>query len=256
MQLLVAISTLAFILAGASVGLRLLRLAAQSRERPELWIGIALFGLSGVAYPFGILGGSGRFAAPSAAALQAVALVAVAVAGFSHCAFVRHVFRPAPAWSGFVLGLVAVSWAGFALSGLHELWRTASPLPQEGTRVLVRQALMSGGFAWGTVEALVYHRKLRRRLALGLADPVVVDRMALWALAAGFALLSSSTMFAVTVTGADALAHPLSRLGTSIGGLGASATLLLGFAPPHRYLAHVRARAARRGDRSAEARGA
>jgi hypothetical protein len=40
-----------------------------------------------------------------------------------------------------------------------------------------------GSGTWGAVEALRWWRLLRRRLALGLADPVVTNRFLLWGLA-------------------------------------------------------------------------
>jgi hypothetical protein len=101
----------------------------------------------------------------------------------------------------------------------------------------------AGAFVWTAVEGLREHAMASRRLALGLADPVVVDRFRLW------------TLYGVSCTGitaANAVGVLLERnlstslvvlLPSAVLGLAAASAMVLAFLPPAWYLARVRARA-------------
>jgi hypothetical protein len=64
---------------------------------------------------------------------------------------------------------------------LHHLWVYLHDGPLASP---VRRMIMSLCFAttyvWMAVEALHYHGRMRRRMALGLADATVTDRFLLW----------------------------------------------------------------------------
>jgi hypothetical protein len=103
------------------------------------------------------------------------------------------------------------------------------------------QVLRLGTLLWAAVEALVTWRMLRRRIRLGLADPLVVNRIGLWGIAAGIGSAGASAGFLVTFFGLEARSTGVEVL-ISVLGLAASAALWLSFLPPARYQGWVRSR--------------
>jgi hypothetical protein len=99
--------------------------------------------------------------------------------------------------------------------------------------------------AWASVESLAYHRKLRKRLALGLADAVTTDRLLLW----GVAMLAAFTTSALALL-LRAVGVPMTgaTTGLFVGPLGivSASAMWLAFMPPQRYVQWVVARAGAR----------
>jgi hypothetical protein len=95
---------------------------------------------------------------------------------------------------------------------------------------------------WGAAESLHYWILMRRRLRLGLADPLVVDRFRLWSIGLGaMSLLMASTILAPAV-GVDPAA-PGWVLLESLAGLVGAVALWLAFFPSRAYRASVARRA-------------
>jgi hypothetical protein len=94
--------------------------------------------------------------------------------------FEWRVFWPAARWplalGGCFLAVMLAGWLGSATSGAFATGSYRDPW----------FLLLNGGMLavnlWVGIEPLVYHRKLRRRVRLGLAEPLVVDRFLLWGL--------------------------------------------------------------------------
>ena len=99
-------------------------------------------------------------------------------------------------------------------------------------------------FGWSSLESGLYWNMMRRRVVLGLAEPEVANRFALWSLAGALSVVSVVTMTGVGLAGRNPLEDPLNMLVTGISGLVASAALVLAFLPPERYLAWVRGESA------------
>src|SRR5690606_30936279 len=109
---------------------------------------------------------------------------------------------------------------------------------------VARRGLQVGCLLWGAGEALVYWRRMRRRVALGLADPLVADRFLLWGIGAGAAGLGSAIGTAVQlVSGRAPLEQSWVTMSSSLHGLVAAVALWLAFLPPAAYRRRVRARA-------------
>jgi hypothetical protein len=110
--------------------------------------------------------------------------------------FTRRVFRPASRWAGvlFAAAAAVIAW-GFVsdmlLSGAADFneRRWSSPPSVLGF------ASRTGAFAWAAAESLLYWRGMRRRLALGLADPLTTHRFLLW----GAGNLAALCIYAVAV---------------------------------------------------------
>lgn len=225
------------------VGVRLLLLARRTRRAPELLIGLALLMTGGL---WNTLVSIGRQAVglPDEVRAGLVAVGALAGATGMTCLalFNQRVFRPREGWaaalatvigvilaSAFVAQTALVGWVDFAH---HERgpW-------------LFGTWLGVGIYAWSNAEAWRQQRMLARRRALGLVDPVVADRMRLWALAMSAALLGSSTLAACQVLGVPVGGTVVGLTLTAAVALAASVCLWLAFLPPAAYVARIRAAA-------------
>ena len=91
---------------------------------------------------------------------------------------------------------------------------------------------------WAGLESLLYYVKLRRRLAVGLADAVTADRLRLWSIAMLAAFATSAT--ALTLRGFGVAMTP-TLTGLVVGPLGivSASAMWLAFLPPQRYLRWV-----------------
>jgi hypothetical protein len=244
MLVLAAIGGAAFFVASSVVSVRLLLLARRTRALPELLIGSGLLVLGAIGYPISIA----VQATGDAPALQTTLAVLHALLQTlgqgSIAVFTWRVFR---ADAGWARALVVAFFAGLAALAA---WQTASPgwaafaAKQSGPwQFLAAFTLFSLG--WAGAEALLYQRKLVRRLALGLADAVSADRMRLWSISILSAFLISATVSVFRAAG-----HALDprAMGILLGPLGliSAGTMWLAFLPPERYLRWVAARAGAR----------
>jgi len=177
-----------FVLTMASVGCRLLFLARRSRALPELLLGSALILGASIGGP---LQGAGlsvkqEFGPEVAGWLLLIGKPFSMVGFLFQGAFVWRVFRPEQ-WraGGLVVALLffeLASFWGFARHGTFAsgeipfLW------------FCVELAGRVGVSCWLGFEAYRYHGLMKRRLSLGLADPVVANRFLLWSLAAIFSI--------------------------------------------------------------------
>jgi len=95
--------------------------------------------------------------------------------------FIWRVFRPEERWAGKLVGVLMAclltAVGGFAMRGA---FATAEiPILWFGLWVAGRVAAS----CWLSFEGFRYYGLMKRRLSLGLADPVVTNRFLLWAVA-------------------------------------------------------------------------
>jgi hypothetical protein len=178
------LATLGFVAASALVAGRLLWLARRTRQRPELLLGLGIGGTAVLGY--GVLiaaailrGGTGTEATTGLERVLHAAGAILHDAGVSMVVlFVLTVFRPRERWAR---GLATAM--GLALWGGHVGWELSngyrSTLPGNAFWWL-RYAVIWSYPLWTMVESYRYYGILRRRLALGLADPLVTNRFLLW----------------------------------------------------------------------------
>ena len=239
----------AFVVIVGSVGWRLLALWRRTRQTPELLLGLGLLLMSCVAIP---LAGLGRVPATADALFGKVCfglgMGTVAVATVLLIAFTQRVFRPDAAWARglFVAGSFAVatavtwmSWVNFVGETLAEI----VPRMRPGTLALIGSLLAC--FAWASCESFLYYANLRRRLVLGLADPVLVDRFLLWGVSSGANALLVGLILYFVQAGMVILREPVAIIAIAIVGSIMSAAWYLTFLAPESYLDHVRKRSAR-----------
>jgi hypothetical protein len=232
-----------FALASLVIGARLLLLARRTGEIPELLIGLAVLGIGPLGYGLSMLGfaTAGRSTITSAA-LQGCAFVAIFIGSAAQCLFVWYVFRRQTAWARplvfAAITLLAMACAvdilenGLVNRSVDGFWYRAS--------MAVRLLVM----VWNSVESLLYWGRMRRRLRLGLADPLVTSRFLLWGISAGAAFFGSGLIFAVaTLTGANPNQMPGLTLIVSLHGLAAAIAMWFAFQPPAFYRRFVERRA-------------
>ncbi len=230
-------STLAFVLAGAVVGARLLLLSARTRELSDFLVGFSLFDLSAIGYPLILLGSLGDLSLAHTKLAAIASSIAIALGWAGVFLFTQRVFRASEAWSrllafagiaalayGLVAGILFIQQASDAAA----LLSTRNP-----TRFLSIAAVAA--YVWTSFEGFRCWDQARRRLKLGLADPLVVNRFLLWGCIGVSSLMSVVPSLVILHSGGDGSTDFASRISTALGGLIASIALQLAFLPPAAY---------------------
>jgi hypothetical protein len=155
---------------------------------------------------------------------------------------IAYVFRRDEARAWYAVVAYAATLAGILA------WQTAVPgwraygVAEQGPWAIGSLHTV-GVLAWGAAESLRCYAMLRRRLALGLADPVTADRFLLW----GVSMVATCAIATIVAILQRILGMELAPalVGAIVGplGLAAAACLWLAFMPPEAYLRRVRARA-------------
>jgi hypothetical protein len=239
----------AFVLIVGSVGWRMLALWRSTRQTPEMLLGLGLVLMSCVATP---LAGLGRLPATAGAIFGKLCFAAgmgtVAVAAVLLIAFTQRVFRPDSGWArGLFVGVsfllaAAVAWMSW-VNFVGETLTEVVPRMRPGTLVLMGSLLVC--FAWASCESLLHHANLKRRLALGLVDPILVDRFFLWGVSSGATTLLMGVLLYCVQTGMVIMRDPVSLSAIAIVGSVMSAAWYLTFLAPESYLEFVRRHTAR-----------
>ena len=94
-------------------------------------------------------------------------------------------------------------------------------------------------YLWSGTESGLEWTQARKRMRLGLSDPVVTNRFLLWLLVMFFSF--ASLVGPVTGTFLGILVHesPVIQLGAATAGLACAVCLTLAFLPPRFYLARI-----------------
>lgn len=163
--------------------------------------------------------------------------------------FTRAVFRPTERWALSLLrgGTVASALVFGAVlldGGLQS---------EDAGSVLLANALRTASYSWCFLEALRYWKMMRRRVEMGIAEPVVANRFGLWCIWTGG--LTGCLAFVLAgrllgrVFGLGTQAFPVAILVAQVAiltGIVASAVAIwLSFFPPSRYLDWIDQRATR-----------
>jgi len=238
--------TLAFLgvalvaLTSTAVGARLLLVSRRTRGFPEFVLGFSLAAITGVGFPIVLLTELRQTIGPVltfAADFIGSFVVAMGFAGFY--VFTWRVFRPGSRWAaalttlGSGAALVATAatvWLAIGIESNEEKFR----LVRDWEILLFTSAAV--GFLWSAVEAFRYHAMLRRRLALGLAEAIVTNRVLLWGLtgaSAGAALVNITLLRLMDV---NYMSAPVALFIAAGCGFLVSVFLYLAFVPPAAYL--------------------
>jgi len=202
------------------------------------------------------LGFSMRFRAVADGLLDSPAEIAVNVAGHlalslacvALFAFTQRLFRPQERWARV---LFWVASAG-SIGAVALLFLDGGSQREDAASLLVLNSLRTASYGWSFAEAFLYWRQMRKRAALGLAEPLVANRFLLWstwsgglALCFGFVL---ATRIAGRMLGAGAelmpTVFPLIRIVLGAAIFTSAAAIWLCFFPPRRYTDWILRRAA------------
>jgi len=243
------VSTLVFAVTAGVVGLRLVALSRRTGGRPERLLGLGLqltacWGYGVMIFSIIARQASGQIEHPAGIALTAIGWVIHNVGVMYMLRFVIVVFRPDDLWARILAGVMAVLlWTGWGIyAGRGGL---VSSVPQGGYWVAF--AAIGTYPIWASVEAFRYWGLMRRRAAIGLADPVLVDRFSLWGIAS---LSAAASIWVVNVPvwmGAPVgspdtnLVTSLAMIATAGFGLTTVGAYWLTFFPPHWYRARLTA---------------
>jgi hypothetical protein len=175
-ELLHEVGTVVVFVAGISyiaVGIYLLQTAARENGGPSFFLGLALlcngfsFGFSEI--PF--VAGAEQFLDP----LTFISRICSAACSVSIALFAWRVFRSGSRWGGLAVGFTAaVIVAGLTISALEGDWEGYSPLSFKG--FWFEWAGSVASFVWLSVESFGAYLASRRRIRLGLIDPVISNR--------------------------------------------------------------------------------
>jgi hypothetical protein len=216
------------------LGLHMLLAALRHRALAEAFIGL-FFVSSAVGAETALRAIEPGRDSSVAAQLMLFGVIAFTAATAFAYAFTYTVFRRGEAWAlGIVLaGTALMVWGGFVQLGRG----TGAP----DTSALCVEFLIGrfASFAWGTYEALRAYAMARKRLALGLADPVVVNRFLLFGVWFGVMGILPLTLAWTRFTRGAAAQVTAAGFGPQIIGTIMIVALVLTFFPPRKYLAWV-----------------
>jgi hypothetical protein len=250
--LVVLLSIVLSVLACSFVALRMLSLAGRTRKLPELCMGLGLSAFALAQLSRLVLGGLGDRLDPELM-LGAYLFMQVGylLTQLGLCLFTVGAFGFRSQWRwALLVGLVALCALSRTMMVLASAPRFLSGAPSQMTSFWDPAAVASFAlaFGWMAAESLRYHGLLRRRLALGLADPVVTNRFFVWGAGAAatsvlILLLLGLYLQGITLMGNSLAASVL----VTVSGLVMAVVPWLTFAPPGAYLRFVQRRAERSG---------
>ena len=244
------------------IGIRLLRTGLRPDRRPELALAIYFLAsafLSTVCQGL-VYGGliDPRLALPPRVSplVLGLGIFGMSLGGAAICVFTWLSFRREARWARWAAAVGSLlALGGFAFEALNEGFAvTLAPGPGHWVAWLGRTAPV----VWVTAESFRYRARLQRRLRLGLANPVVVNRFLLWGIwsAATFVNLAADLIARVLYAAfADTTSTELTMevlvpvvVGTMsvtmVLGAVSATTLFLTFFPTARYRRWVEARTA------------
>jgi energy-converting hydrogenase Eha subunit E len=240
LDILAAASGSLYLVTMTTLGVRLVFLSRRNRAKPELWLAIAFLAGGSFGASSEVIGS--RFLAEShpAAAFWVVGLgkLTSAIGLRSYDYFVWRVFRPGVRRAG-ALFVVLAAGAGIALVGF-----VASGTLERGPGhawFWLELAVRVASPIWLAYESLRFWSQMRRRSAIGLADPLVTERFRLWATGALTGLVMLLCSVPPQILSPD---HPLQKVSLLIlglMGLAATASYWFAFFPPEWYRSRVSA---------------
>jgi hypothetical protein len=174
----------------ALLGIHLLRISRRSGAVPDRLLS-AFFLLVGFGVPHRIAaidlatGGAGTNLLGFWLTTAANVLIGTAVVCLA--AFTWQVFRRESAWARNAVVGFGLAVAVAILAGASSLGASAGSAPQ----AIAFNAVGALALLWAFCECVVYYSTMRRRRAVGLADPLVTNRFFLWSVWTGTIGLNS-----------------------------------------------------------------
>lgn len=217
----------------AVVGVRLLLLAQRTRELPEAALGAAFVLLGAIGYPLSTAARRGLLPTDEAnATLMAVGFAAQNLACFAIYWMTARTFRAGVRWAQ---GLVVAAGLAFVMSYVGHALETGFVGDTTGGAYYLGLVTRTGAFAWVCFESLRQYGLARRRLALGLVDPLIVNRFLLFGLGTGGVFAAFAIFLAAKLMDAPVAESGWVLAATGMAGLFAAVPTWLAFLPPPFY---------------------
>jgi hypothetical protein len=234
-----AVAVLLFMVASVVVGTRLMWLWTRTRQLPELLLATALWCTGFFGFALGVMAKKLISMPPSTRLLlQVLDLSGEYVGAAALMVFAWRVFRPRERWAGWIAaawGVACLAALGWELSS-GQYVRYMDNTPISGPCVPIGLTVRGLAPAWMTAETVRYYSMLRRRQRLGLAEPLVVNRLGLWALAsAGTAVGYAVSVVHRSVFGTALEAHVWVVDGVAFLAFVSAIAISLAFFPPRAY---------------------
>jgi hypothetical protein len=239
------VATLAFVAGSALVAARLLGLARRTGQEPELLLGGAILGTAVLGY--GVL--IGNLVLRGTTPPEQVSALPVFLTGAGKILhdfgvtlfllFVVRVFRRDEGWAKALAGgMMALLWGGLVIGAANGSFRyEVAAIGKLGW--WCEYAVIWTYSIWSSAESYRYWVAMRRRVAIGLADPLVANRFFLWGTGSLFTVIATWTasipiLFIGDLEAATAIT-PAVRIATALAGLGSVSCSLFAFLPPAWY---------------------
>lgn len=242
MKLLALIAVSIYCGVSLFMAVRLMLLSRRTRELPELLIGLAFLCGGMLGYPFsvasGVLLGASRPGAANIAYL--VGQAGVALAAYFVLLSWRHIFGPNTRGGRAMMA----AWTTLLIVALVGLSMTTKPVVvQAGLNGFYWFSLVIQGSCYATMAWSSYSQAsmLHRRSAIGLADPVVANRLLLWGISNTSIVCSyvyPMLSDAMTRMGRPSIYEPAV---IAFFGLFSACCMTLVFLPPRSYVRRIRA---------------
>jgi hypothetical protein len=243
---LVAVAMLLFVVSCSAVGVRLLWLAKAGGGRPALLCGNGFCLIAMLGYPLGVLSGMGAARVGDVQLpLAAVGLLANMLGISCFFVFTVHVFRPNALWAHTLAGAAIACMAMACVANLASLAVAQSHLPSYEVTwgwSGVFNAMCILCFGWMGLEGLAEWWRSRRRLALGLSDPVVSNRLLMWGVFGISTMSLCLLLLTLLLLHQPTARNPVAQLAQTFFGLVSSGAAALAFFPPPAYLVRLRRR--------------
>jgi hypothetical protein len=249
-ELLTAVSMLGYSLFAWIFAVRLLNMVRGTWSIPEASVAIGYLFIAGIGYPMvaASIGAWESLGETTSVSIQIVGGIILRVGLAGIFIFTWQTFRAEAGWAkAFAIAgilLLAVNTA-HGIAGLLDAasFEAAIVFAGSGPPTIASIALAALAFGWPAAESLAYYVKLRRRQALGLADPVVVNRFLLWGIACSSSVFIAGINVAAALAGRNIMEYPPAMITSATLGIMNSILLILAFLPPAPYLRFVRRRA-------------
>lgn len=247
------IAMVIFVVTCSAVGLRLLWLANHGGGSPAWSCGLGFTLIALIGHPMTTISGLGLEPVGEVMHGLAAAGLLVTSAGLAaFFAFTLTAFRLSTPWAwaltvGAILLLAIASFAHIDVLATADPEASSAEVTFVWSRVISAVSVLC--YAWLGAEGLLEWSKSRRRVALGLTDPVVSNRFLMWGLFGVSTTCLSLFLMVLSMISVDGSRSVTGQVGMTAFGLVSSLAAALAFFPPEAYKRRIRARAVAAGAR-------
>lgn len=238
-------TVLALSVVGGSMGFRIFRNAMRAGGAVEKWVGLSLLLVCGAGYVPVVI--AQAVSQPDIRFLLVAFGIGGAHAGVA-CIFffTRLVFRPTVPWLRAAVWTMALLMAVVWITGVAFVnWPLRNAPPREAIEAgfpwaLASNALCGIGMAWSAWEAIRQWSLSRKRARVGLADPLVANRMLLWGLFTGASFVTNVAHGSMAAMGRDPGDSGAMIAFSGVLALVSTVALWLAFLPPEAWIRRIR----------------